>query len=93
MNKEEREAIREKLWSHHGCFEGVKCKTSLPLDWVDNVLDEFVEEGCLSKQRIKESMRKCYDQDLDINSFIHNLTKELSIVYTLEEVGLEWKLA
>jgi hypothetical protein len=29
-----------RLWRHPGRFEGIKCKTSLPLDWVEEVYDE-----------------------------------------------------
>ena len=39
--------LKEKLWEHEGRFEGIKCKTCLPLDWVEDLIDEvFGEKLC-----------------------------------------------
>lgn len=35
------EKLKEKLWEHPSTFEGIKCKTCLPLDYVDRIIDEM----------------------------------------------------
>lgn len=32
--------VLKKLWSHNATFEGIKCKTCLPLDYVEQVFEE-----------------------------------------------------
>ena len=31
--------LKEQIWKHPNCFEGIKCKTCLPLDYVDKIID------------------------------------------------------
>ena len=33
--------FKENLWNHKSKFEGVKCKTCLPLDYVDDELNSI----------------------------------------------------
>lgn len=33
--------LKKNLWKHKGTFEGVKCKTCLPLDWVEDEIDKL----------------------------------------------------
>lgn len=40
--REAKEKIKKELWNHPGRFEGIKCKTCLPLDWVEIILDEVL---------------------------------------------------
>jgi len=42
--KEIMEEIIKELWEHEGTFEGVKCKTCLPLDWVEEVIKRKLGE-------------------------------------------------
>ena len=43
LEKDVKKSIRkfkENLWNHKSKFEGVKCKTCLPLDYVDDELNK-----------------------------------------------------
>ena len=35
------EELKEKMWGHPKTFEGIKCKTCLPLDYVEDIIDEI----------------------------------------------------
>jgi len=39
-----KEKLIKRLWKHDKCFEGNKCKTSLALDFVEDVIDKTAQE-------------------------------------------------
>jgi hypothetical protein len=36
--------FQNNIWTDERCFEGIKSKTCLPLDWIDNYLDILKQE-------------------------------------------------
>jgi len=51
MNRENIDRIFERMWKHPKCFEGIKCKTCLPLDYIEEIINE---EFALSKDEVKK---------------------------------------
>lgn len=32
--------LKEEIWNHESTFEGIKCKTCLPLDYIERIINE-----------------------------------------------------
>jgi len=48
--------LKEKMWGHPKTFEGIKCKTCLPLDYVEDIINEIFslqEDGSTNEENGK----------------------------------------
>lgn len=39
-----KDSLKKALWEHPWAHQGLKCKTCLPIDAVEDLIDEHIEE-------------------------------------------------